>query len=532
MKKVFMIIFAVIFICSSGLCVMAEYLPVFDDFEEESYKALDGWSYNWTQATPKHYVRLEEGKMVLSAGARANTNGTANETDTAMTKTLDVPIVNDTVYIEFKLTIPEGCIIKSWWGVPYILDSEGTRTGVMRFNGTMGTTGAYLATGTDSNSYIVNANWETEKEYDIKIEINLENKTFKVYIDGVLAQRADGTDTHTYNGIDVKKVVFNVVNGATTDAKIYVDDFSIHTKSVIAFYVAEDGSDSNDGSINNPFKTIDKAVEKAKEKENSYIVLKSGTYKAPAGTMFGGEDINLNSKTLNFYTMPNAEVVIEGLNENGSLLADINSINIKDDFKNKLKEKISTRYVKNFSVFPLIYGYATRTVTDGVLTTNMSVFNNSETGYPLQFISAIYRKGVLKDVKIADVLLETGNNAVDIVHDNTYIQTDTDMHRLFVWDGVTGIRPVHTVVYDVNSTNASNVSFASIDSVKLNDGDVLTVKGSTTSDMRLTIRVEDGTRLIYLDQVEVSAGDFEKQCKIRTTWVDSGLAVVISGESL
>jgi len=532
MRKVCVVTAIIVCLSFFGISASAEYLPIYDDFNTKNFNALDKWSHSWTLGTAEHYVKCENDKLVISAGAMTNDDGTVKTTDSAATKTLDAPIDSGTAYIEFDFSVADDCILKSWWGAPYAEDSEGTTTPLLKFSGAMGYTGTYLGEGLDWKSYMQSMDLKTGQEYSVKIEINLENNTYKVYIDGELKKRIDGTSTHVYKGSDLKKVVFNVTNDTSKTSKLFVDDFKIYTDTVKAVYVSENGSDLNDGSVEKPFKTIEKAVEAAKENENSYVVLKSGTYQAPIGTVWGGEDINRNSNVLNFYTEKNAEVVIEGLDSNRELIADVDSLNITEDFKDKVKQKISAEYIENFAVFPLVYGNASRTITDGILTTKMSIFNNGASGYPLTFISAIYKDGILKDVKIVDDLLVSGKNDIEVVHDSAHIQTITDSHRLFIWDSTESLRPMHTVVYDIETEKVSNVPFASVDSVELSGGGALTIKGNATSDMVLTVKVLDGGEIIYIDQMRISSGDFEKECNINPTLSGFGMKIIISGKSV
>ncbi len=84
------------------------------------------------------------------------------------------------------------------------------------------------------------------------------------------------------------------------------------------FYVAANGSDENPGTIDKPFKTIDKARIAVREiiadglKKDVTVLLRGGTYQITEPIVFGQKDSGTLEHSITYANYPGEEPVISG----------------------------------------------------------------------------------------------------------------------------------------------------------------------------------------------------------------------------
>lgn len=88
--------------------------------------------------------------------------------------------------------------------------------------------------------------------------------------------------------------------------------FGLNSLAQSTFFVSPDGDDCNTGSQLHPFKSIDKAKQKAREENGETVIfLREGEYRIEAPILFTSEDGNVN-KSLTLRGYPGEHVAIKG----------------------------------------------------------------------------------------------------------------------------------------------------------------------------------------------------------------------------
>ncbi|MGM0586899.1 MAG: YCF48-related protein [Bacteroidota bacterium] len=132
--------------------------------------------------------------------------------------------------------------------------------------------------------------------------------------DGTIDNNTDANPSHIYSDAGTYTVVLTVDDGTgTTATQTKVDYITVNESSadVTIYYVATDGSDtSGDGSINNPFATIQHAIDQASDGDK--IEVAAGSYT---------ENIDLGAKNLKLYSSSGAESTIINGNDGNHVIA-------------------------------------------------------------------------------------------------------------------------------------------------------------------------------------------------------------------
>ncbi len=131
-------------------------------------------------------------------------------------------------------------------------------------------------------------------------------------------QPTSGTMNYTIGAQGANTYTFQAVNsaGAKNSCTAIVTGTQI-TSSNNKFYVSPSGSDSADGSIGAPFKTIEKAQARVREIRTTAagditVYLRGGTYALSQPLVFGASDSGVGSSKIIYTSYPGEKAIISG----------------------------------------------------------------------------------------------------------------------------------------------------------------------------------------------------------------------------
>jgi hypothetical protein len=187
---------------------------------------------------------------------------------------------------------------------------------------TVGAIGATkVRTAYDSNY------WNTNAVTTLRLIINIDTGTFDVYrnengnfvlqnTSGALYLSSDGTSTGTSWKGAIDSIRF-ATNATSTTTKVYeVDNVKVYTVDYTAsLYVSNNGSDNNDGSINQPFQTLEKARDKIRCMNvtgDVCVYLRGGDYNRTSSFSLDSRDSGTASAKITYKAYPGETVKING----------------------------------------------------------------------------------------------------------------------------------------------------------------------------------------------------------------------------
>ncbi|MDY3928222.1 MAG: hypothetical protein SOZ34_02545 [Clostridia bacterium] len=393
MKKVRLIYFTLIIMLIYTAAVSASNeLPVYEDFSGKIFKKMPGWSKSsMAPKTDRHYVRVEDGRLILSVGKVEDLSDGGGDVWPFLR--LSKPATGGVVTFEFTINIPEDSCFASYHGLGGIYSSD---------NQTATPTAQGIAVYSKSNMIFssIQVSDKIALGRDVRIcqKINLDEGWRELLIDGEKIVDANGNSRYSYSGKDIQRVSFNISGSTSGDGKVYIDDVYIYTDEKMIF-VSSLGNDENDGTYDNPVKSFDMAVKlyENQKAQNipAQIILKSGEYELPKGFVYSKVTAATSTNHAVINPIKDAKISISGADAflDSSLLP-----NIKEDYKNAILNKTALEYPSQIDVRgPELLGYTILESNTGI-TYTVEVSNKSSINQSAVMVTAVYENGKMQRV--------------------------------------------------------------------------------------------------------------------------------------
>ena len=346
MKKIFNLIFVVMFSVFFALCADAAFLPIEEDISDNNLPKY--FSYD----IPTEFsLEASDGALKVSKGT------TWNQKDINISASLSPYVVNENVEISFDLLIGENTKLYTPYGFPQITHKDGKTTNLMRFyNG-----GLYISGSFKDEYKAADLSFESGVTYKFRIALDLKNLTYSIYCDSgegeVLLKYSDGKSAFSLGGDTLKNVSFTSQGGQFAFNYFTLDNISI-INDASYIYVAPYGNDENEGTKKSPLKSLDKAYEKAKaiktiDNQKVYVMLMEGDYTADENYKYSEISAYKNPGNIVFYPVYGEEVRI-----NGDFSYDLSALGLDDYESEYILNKLKTDTIGYYKGHPLSFSDA------------------------------------------------------------------------------------------------------------------------------------------------------------------------------
>ncbi len=340
---------------SSTLNLIREINMTFKSVSTETGKVV---TFNST-LTDLNHNRINEGTVTFYINGTSV--GTVNVRNGSAVLSQRISLYDAGTYVMTAEYTSNGTYLNSSTKSSIVLSKISTTTNATDFNFTIGNTGSTTISVYDQYGKLVSKG---------DVTVTIDNVVWGTYtlIDGQL--KLNYTPSYKFSNTNLSfKVVYNE-NGVYTKST-YTSVVSVNP--LITVYVSNNGSDSNLGDKDHPFKTISYALSHVKPE--GVIYLNPGTY---------------NEMKL----VINNSVNITGLSSNPENVV-INANNQKGYIFNLTSEN-STVYMNNFTIKNINVTSTKNAaiISDSVLSIENMVFENSK-AYANQSATAIYSNGYL-----------------------------------------------------------------------------------------------------------------------------------------
>ena len=434
------------------------------------------------------------------------------ETSISATKTFNAPLNSDRIIVEYDFKIEGDNYVVAYEGPFIMVDDAGTKTCHRTENAN--STRAYV---NGAGRTLSGVKWTAGTQYRIKYDINMVNKTYKYYIDegSGYVQKFDttGNGNFTYKGENLKEIKFSFVSSTSYQANYIIDNVKVYAPDWEYIYVCPTtGNDTNDGSYEKPLKTVEAAYALAESKigmENKevFVKLKSGNYNFDSSYTFGELDKNAYYNEVAFIPDNYADITISG-----DYNVNMPGLDIFEDegLKAEFIEDIKDRYVETYDSYPLSIGQV-RSVEDsnGNLVTSVRLANSGKTTARAALVSIVYDDdGALMGIDIANAAVVPGT---ETTLSSTIAIGDAAAFRSFLWEDMSTLIPLikseFTSEFTLNNVFTDRITELEM----LNQGDVVSVNGTTVPNSMVTVCMRTATnKIVYAEQTVSGAdGSFE-----------------------
>lgn len=363
-------------------------LPINYDFENTSFANLQGWDRPTHEfMTDEKHVAVKDGKLEICVGQ--------DDGDYVPYIKFDSPYVYGRFAIEYDFSYQQDSKLVSYQGLSSMYDADGKKCGTGL---TFLVDKMYLG-GINTNQATMP---ESDVTHHIKVCLNLSEKYYEFYIDGQKLTASNGKSRLEYSGENLSKIGFGITGTNLGSAKIYIDNVRVYAEEE-EVYMSPDGNDANPGTFDSPIKSFERAeamYQASRDKRKFKVYLKSGHYTVPDGFRYGTVDLPYIMNSIIFYPSADAEVTLDGTNVTFSEIADMN---INQQLKQRINERISREYTNNYIPLPFFMNSITVNYSKGLsVGFTMKTSSNSPIAYPVTIISAAYGKtsGMLVDAWI------------------------------------------------------------------------------------------------------------------------------------
>ena len=512
MKKKFLkIITMLCFICCFGMTSYAyESLHICERFDVADFEAYEYWKRtpHW-YATPEHYVRVENDELVLSLGAYTKSEGEGSSESWPIL-TLPTPVSTGKVTISFDLKLNEAGNLISYHGIGSMYSSSSVMSkGICSKSNALNHKPYCNAVDPVTNTTIVSK--EIPRSYlmdgynTIKIKVDLDNKLYDIYVgDDSVPQIED----MPYLGEDLYKIGFNIAPSRDCDYKVYIDNVEVYDETKYIFVSNTDGNDENPATIEEPVKSISRAVEMYSEYDDARIYLLSGEYDLPEGYTYNYGDIVNAMNDIIIYPYYRQEVYFNNVSLD---LPELENIAAPQEFKDKAMNAIN-RYSYYFPYKKFLYDnfYINYDYENNYIKYGFEIKEGGSVADDVRVIAAIYSCGKLIDVITEDVNVKSGVESKLDFEFNTNLKSDI-VCKIFIWD-IKTLRPIGKDV--LSSYVPGFITIYSEDIIP--EENTMRISGKSLCDAYIMVKlVDEEGKNVAINQYEVIEGDFEIKIKSR-----------------
>lgn len=506
MKKLsILIILALMILNVDVLAVANDNLPIYDDFDSYENMSLNKYKTGYSASNnnaKNHYAKIENGK--IKASINKEESGTLR-----ITKSLETPFTGEKFSMEFDMMIEGDSYIYSYIGVPIIIDSDGVEMPIMKItNAKEGyTVPGDRAINVRENS-LKDTYWESGINYKIKADVNLENKTYELFIDKgdgyEKKETLSGDSTFSFKARNISGFSFVFLGNSANAADYYIDNIKVTTPYEY-IYVSTDGDDSNDGSFKTPVKTLEKAYSLAKEiktlnNKDVFVRVLSGEYAVDEQYTIGSVNENTDYGKISFAPDNDAEISFSG-----NVKVDIPEV---ESFQNgMLKESflkdIRENYISGYNAKPLEIGKVNfKNNEDESLSSSLWVSNSGRVDSDVCMVSALYdTEGKLLDVDIKNETVSAGERielSSNVKFEGKY---DNYTVKTYLWQDLEGMIPIFNMQLASDlQVNIKNSNIYDVKTVIYGEQVDLNMKAEAGDRIALKMTNESG-KIVYMNQL-------------------------------
>jgi len=506
MKKISLLTIIALLISSIDVfAVSSDNLPIYDDFNSFGDMSLSryvtGYSLSVNNAK-NHSAKIENGRIKVSINKEESGS-------LRITKALETPFSGKNFSVEFEMLIEGDNYLYSYTGIPIITDSDGVDMPLIKITNAKE---GYTVPGDRAINVKENAlkgtYWETGISYKIKADINLEAKTYELYIgkgDGYeRKETVSGDKVFAFKAKNLSQFSFVFLGNSSNEASYYIDNIKITTPYEY-IYVSPDGEDMNDGSYENPVKTLERAYIIAREEKNLnnknvYVRVKSGEYAVDEQYMIGTVNEDGEYNKISFSPDNNAEIT---LSENVAVdipeLENFQNESLKESFINDIREN----YVSGYNSMPLEIGKVNfKNNEDKSISSSVWLSNSGRVDANACMVNAVYDKdGRLMDIQIENKIVTAGerveiSSAVKLEekYDNYTVKT-------YLWQNMESMIPIFNM--QLASDLQVNIKNSSIYDVKtVLYGELLDLKLKTEPESYISLKMtNESGKIVYMNQI-------------------------------
>ncbi len=503
MKKIFNLIFVILFSAFFAVCAEAAFLPVEENFDDN--KLSEVFSYN----IPSDFsLEATDGALKVSKGT------TWNKNDFDISLSLSPSVIGKKAFLSFDVLFGENTNPYTPYGFPAITDKSGNTKSLLKFY-----SGALYNGNSFTDAFkFADFTLECNVEYKFKAVLDLEKNTYSIYYDKgegeTLLKYSDGTSEFPLPSDTLSKVSFTSQGGWYAFNYLTLDNIKL-TADDTYIYVSPSGNDENEGTKENPLKTPDKAYEKAKalktvDNQNVYVMLMEGEYSLDENYTYSEISSYKNPGNIVFYPVFGDKVRI-----NGDFSYDLSALNLSEYESEYILNKLKNDNIGYYKGHPLSFSDADFDIDieNSAVDINVDVLNSSYYDAKVSLIMCAYTSGgALKSISSSDFSIKKESK------DTLKLSISgkgVSYIKAYIWDDESGMKPLHSAFLYEGEKELNIITLDS--SIELSEAYVkegkLCISCNETDKKRVTLKITDASeRTLYFDQINLKNDtSFEKE---------------------